>query len=92
MAPLTLAIDQQKGELRLSSEGNTETAQYALEMDREDDQGELTFYHDDIELDPGDTAIATYGNWTRGKPMPLGIDHGSKGTIDQTLELSDASQ
>jgi hypothetical protein len=46
--------------------------------------------HDNIELDPGDTAYLDFGKWAgNGSSIPLEIDRGSDGSIDETLQLTD---
>lgn len=84
-------LDQEKGFLLLSSLGNKQTGTYALLINRIDDAGEQTFGHDEIQLEPDDTAFVEYLKWTgEGGELPLGIDRGSDGTIDETIMLSDA--
>jgi len=62
---------------------------YAVEMVRTDDFDELTFSDDAIPLRSGDTAYLNYGSWNSLRDtMPLGIDHGSTGTVDQVLQLA----
>lgn len=87
---VTTHLDTDKGQLVLDARGNTEPATYSLVMDRISSQGEQVFGHDQIELQPGDTAYLDYAAWQgEGTPLLLMIDHGSDGTIDETIELSD---
>lgn len=87
---VTTHLDTDKGRLVLDAKDNTEATTYSLTMDRIDDQSEQVFGHDNIQLQPGDTAYLDYAAWQgNGTPLLLEIDHGSDGTIDTTLELSD---
>lgn len=89
-AAMTLGIDVAKGNVSLSSKGNKQKGTYSLTMNRIDDAGEQTFGHDGIELEPDATAILEYGKWQGdGQEVPLGIDAGSDGSIDETLSLTD---
>ncbi len=87
---VTTHLDLDKGQLVLEAKNSTEKGTYNLVMNRIDDKGEQTFGHDNIELQPGDTASLNYEQWKgNGTPLTLEIDHGSDGSIDETLTLSD---
>jgi hypothetical protein len=89
-AVMTLGIDVAKGTLSLSTKGNKEDGIYELDMNRIDDEGEQAFGHDDISLAPDSTALLEFGKWTgNGGEIPLSIDEGSDGTIDDTISLTD---
>lgn len=87
---LNVTLDKDNGSLKLFATGNRQTGVYALIMGRFDNNGELYFGHDDIELAPKDSAILEYGKWnSNGATMPLGIDRDSDGSIDETIQLTD---
>jgi hypothetical protein len=89
-AVMTLGIDIAKGTLSLSTKGNKEDGIYELDMNRIDDEGEQAFGHDDISLAPDSTALLEFGKWTgNGGEIPLSIDEGSDGTVDDTISLTD---
>ena len=88
---INVALDSTKAQMSINSAGTKSSGTYGLLMDRYDDKSVQTFFHDDITLGPADTAIVNYGKWTGDKAsLPLGIDRGSDGTIDETLDLTDA--
>ncbi|HMA34121.1 MAG TPA: tetratricopeptide repeat protein [Chloroflexia bacterium] len=88
---MTLHLDPDKATLSLSTKGNKETGTYGLVLDRIDAKGEQTFDHDGITLQAQDTAYIDYGKWTGTEPtLPVQIDHGSDGTIDETIQLTDS--
>ncbi len=87
---INVALDKAKGQLSLNTTGNKTTGTYSLIMDRIDQKGEQTFSHDNITLNPNDTAYLDYAKWSGNKgSVPLGIDHGSKGKISETIDLTD---
>jgi hypothetical protein len=49
--------------------------------------GGFPFYHGDIEILATDTHILHFGAWDGYGAITLEIDHGSDGTIDETIEL-----
>jgi hypothetical protein len=77
----------------LNTQGTKKPGTYEIVMNRLDTKGEQVFFHDDIGLNPGDTATLNYGKWLGdGKPLPLGIDRNGDGKPDETLELTDDTQ
>jgi hypothetical protein len=87
---IVVALDRAKGQLAIGTKGVTVAGTYALGMERIDDTTDQTFLHDNLTLDPGDTAYLSYGDWKGEKSsLALGIDKGSDGSIDQTIELTD---
>jgi hypothetical protein len=87
---ITATLDQPKGQLAIATTGGTGLGTYSLEMVRTDDYDEVTFSHDRIPLSAGDTAYLRFGQWrSDGDSMPLAIDRGSKGSIDEVLDLTD---
>jgi hypothetical protein len=86
-----MALDQANGQLAISTSGGQGVGTYALEMVRTDDDDELTFSNDRIRLRSGDTAYLNFGSWKADRDsIPLSIDHGTKGSIDEVLDLTDA--
>ena len=86
---INIALDTQKGQLRVNTIGNKQKGTYALvvtrysETDAQEFGGEFT-------LDPADTVYVDYVKWQgNGKPLTVEIDYGSDGTIDETAELED---
>lgn len=86
---MNVNLDKVKGTLKLNTKGSQKPGAYALLMERIDDKGEQTFYHDNISLNPNDTAILEYKKWAgEGRALQLDIDRGSQGNI-QTIPLTD---
>ncbi len=89
-ATLKLQLDKVKNTLSIQTPGNTVASTYALVMGRLDKNFAQYFDHGAIQLGPNDTAILDYGNWVGdGATLPLLIDQGSDGTVDQTVQLTD---
>ncbi|MEO8286694.1 MAG: hypothetical protein ABI670_09690 [Chloroflexota bacterium] len=87
---MTLGIDTTKGRLSINTVGNKEAGAYALLMDRIYDDGEQTFGHDNIELEPNSSAFLDYETWKGdGSEISLSIDTGNDGTVDETISLTD---
>jgi hypothetical protein len=85
-----MALDQPNGQLAISTSGGDGVGTYALEMVRTDDYDELTFSNDRIPLRSGDTAYLNFGSWNADRDsMPLSIDRGTKGSIDEVMHLTD---
>src|SRR5205807_6592345 len=64
---LNIALPVGAGQLTLS---NAPGGSYNLLVDRFDEQAELNFKHDGIELESGDPATLQYGPWS-GKDQPM---------------------
>jgi hypothetical protein len=45
------------------------------------------FAHNDLTIAAGDTQYAAYRSWDGQGVMTLEVDHGSDGTIDETVSL-----
>jgi len=60
---------------------------YDLQIERTSDAGVQRFGHLAVTIANGDTEHIDYGAWTGSGSMILLIDHGSDGTIDQTVTL-----
>ncbi|MBI4675174.1 MAG: hypothetical protein HY741_26330 [Chloroflexi bacterium] len=88
---LTVALDKEKGALGLSSLGTEKPGVYGLLMERIDEDGGQTFYHDGIALTPEDVAYVDYSHWQgNNTALELEIDRKGDDTIDETEELTDA--
>ncbi len=87
---VNVGLNLAKGQLSIGSRDSKKPGTYGLVMHRIDQKGEQTFSHDDdIVLAPGDTAYLDFGKWAgKGSTIPLEIDHGSKGKIDEIIELT----
>jgi len=89
---ISAELDMNRGKFILDTTGNIESGKFGLLMHRLDDKGEQFFGNDDIILKPNDSLYLDFLAWKgEGTSIPLSIDHGSKGTIDETLELKDES-
>jgi hypothetical protein len=83
---VTLALDLQKGQLRLTSTG----AGFDVQIARVDDAGMQTFTHAANRETSGDALLFDYGAWMGdGTPMTAEVDSGGDGSIDQMLTLGD---
>jgi hypothetical protein len=88
---INLAVDLKEGFIVIDTDGTQVAGKYTLRMTRIDDNGEQTFTHDSIELDPTDTLYIYYAEWTgNGGTLDVGIDRGSTGTISEHLALTDS--
>ncbi len=61
---------------------------YDVKVARVDQWGEHTFTHASVSFAAGDTQYLDYANWNGSDAVTLLIDHGSNGTIDETLILN----
>lgn len=87
---INLSLDKAKGQLKLNVAGSKGPGTYAVEMDRTVGDDEQVFSHGGVSLSPGDSAYLNFGKWdTNGDSIPLAIDRGSKGSIDETVDLTD---
>jgi hypothetical protein len=78
-AALNLDLPVEGGQLTLN---NTPAGTYSLSLDRDDQQGSISFKHDGVALAGADTAVLQFGSWTaKGQPIPLDVTHnGAKNT------------
>ncbi len=88
---INVKLDKPNGKLSINTVGSKSAATYGVAIARYDPKGgEQVFSHDNVQLESGDTAYLDYGKWTGNKAaMTLEIDRGSKGTIAETLQLTD---
>ncbi len=89
-ATINIDLDQEGGDLILTSDGNTQNAFYALAIVRYDEESEQEFYHDEIELEPRDTVFIHYGDWEGEQDgLELELDWDEDGVIDEVIDLTD---
>jgi hypothetical protein len=73
----------------LSNVESKATATYSFGMTKYDETGVEEFRHDDLGLEPGDTAGVDFDQWDNGEPVAIVVDHnGTKTTIEATDEES----
>ncbi|MEY2430577.1 MAG: hypothetical protein QOC92_302 [Acidimicrobiaceae bacterium] len=82
-ATLSYALPVNGGQLTFSS---PKGATYDLALEREDDQGVLSFRHTGVAIEDGDSASFQFGSWTsRDQSIPLAVTHNG---AQNTQELS----
>lgn len=95
MAPgeaLNLVLNTEEGWLSLDTIDNVELGSYSLLVARYDDNGEQIFGAEAIQLEPDDVLYVDYLLWPgKGEPMPLDLDYGGDGSVDETIEIEDIS-
>jgi hypothetical protein len=85
---ITVTNDTSSHKLKLDNSVGTDTRTYDLVVDEITVDGSHIFNHAQIALSVGDTEYLSYGSWDGQGDMSLQIDHGSDGTIDETILLS----
>lgn len=89
---INVSLDTKEGYLTVDTDGTKQAGEYALYMTRIDDNGEETYDHEGIALEPTDLMYIYYGKWTgNGGELEAGIDRGSDGTVDEQLNLADSN-
>lgn len=89
-ATINIDLNEEDGDLIMTSDGNTQNAFYSLSVVRYDDDSEQEFYHDEIELEPRDTVYIHYGDWVGEKDgLEIELDWDEDGEIDETIDLTD---
>jgi hypothetical protein len=68
-----------------NSRGGTST--YRLALARSGSAGRGRFIHQDVSIGAGDTQLLNVGTWDGAGALTAGVDHGSDGTVDETLTL-----
>ncbi len=88
---VVLHIDQQQRVLRLQIQSvGGGASQFALDIERIDDEDSELFSHAAIGLGAADVAVLRYGAWQgNGKAVALQIDVGGVGTQTRQVELTD---
>jgi hypothetical protein len=87
---INVALNTAKGQLALSSVGSKKPGVYGLLIERTDAKGQQVFWHDNIQLSPGDVGYLDYAAWTGNKgAIQLGIDRKGDGSIDEKISLTD---
>jgi hypothetical protein len=84
---INVTLDYAKGQLIVKSDDNKKPIAYNLAFSRIDDDTELNFSHDALELNAGDTAYVDFGKWT-GTDLTVETDKGSTGTISGTTSIT----
>jgi Tol biopolymer transport system component len=85
---ITLSNNSMTGKLIVNNYDGSISGSYRLSIDRVSAVGEQFFEHSDIAISTGETDYVLYGTWDGHGDMALEIDHGSDGTIDQTVMLT----
>ncbi len=81
---LNFSLDKAAGQLDIKSTGGTASLRnYELNMIRTDANGAQAFSQARLTIKTNDTHSLNFRNWTSGQ-VDVGIDHGSKGTVDAT--------
>jgi hypothetical protein len=80
---VTTSVNQATQELVLNNDHGPDQ-QFNLTVKLHDQSGTTVFINPDLSLDGGDTGHADYGSFD-GLTLPIGIDVGSNGSIDQTI-------
>ncbi len=88
---ISTTIDTNTDQL-LFNNAQANGGQYNLEIKRVSVAGQNTFVHDDIAITATDTHYLDYGSWNGTGSITLYIDHGSDGTIDETIVLENQIQ
>jgi N-acetylneuraminic acid mutarotase len=83
---VTLTANTSSGQLVFNN-SRASGGPYELDILKVDATGEHIFIHRGISMLPTDTHYADYGMWDGSGPITLEIDHGSKGTVDETVVL-----
>ncbi|MFN8492235.1 MAG: hypothetical protein U0350_31840 [Caldilineaceae bacterium] len=84
------SVDSAHGTLTFNNAKANEGV-YSLEIERTDNQGQRVFRANGIMIGSSDTQVINYGLWDNTNdnlaPMTLQVDHGSNGTVDNTIQL-----
>jgi hypothetical protein len=82
---LTMQLDSASGQIVIS--GAQAGSAYDLAITRVSVAGAQTFAHHAVAVAAADTSYVNYGAWDGAGTVTVQIDHGSDGTIDETLTL-----
>ncbi len=83
---VTLTVEIDDGQLKFNN-AKASGGEYVLDVRRVSPAGEQWFVHAGLVISATDTHYVDYGAWDGSGAMTLDVDHGSDGTIDETLEL-----
>jgi hypothetical protein len=83
---ITFTADMDSGNL-IFNNSQASSSIYSLFIRMVSDIGLDYFYHQDIPILATDTQIINFGPWNGSGSILLMIDHGSDGTIDETIHL-----
>jgi len=84
-----VAVNTGQGKLAFSN-AQANGGMYGLEIERANATGMHTFRYPGISILAGDTEYLDYSRWDDTGSLVLEIDHGSDGTIDEQMDLSNA--
>ena len=84
---LTATNDTTAGTLSFS-ERNAAGGTYTLSFERQTATGTQRFWAGHIMIAATDTQVVEYGAWTGHGPMTVEVEHGSHGTVSQTLTVA----
>jgi len=89
---INVALNTKDGDLLINAEELKNDGAFALTMTRIDDQGEETFYNDEITLKAGGVVYVYYAEWKgNGTPVDMAIDSNGDGEIDEAYTSGDES-
>jgi hypothetical protein len=87
---INVALNVKDGDLLINAEELKQDGAFALTMTRIDDQGEETFYNDEITLKAGGVVYVYYAEWKgNGTPVQMAIDSNGDGQVDETYSSTD---
>jgi hypothetical protein len=87
---INVALNVKDGDLLINAEELKNDGAFALTMTRIDDQGEETFYNDEISLKAGGVVYVYYAEWKgNGTPVGMAIDSNGDGEIDEMYTSTD---
>jgi hypothetical protein len=87
---INVALNTKDGDLLVNAEELKNSGAFALIMTHIDDQGEETFYNDEITLAAGGIVYVYYAEWKgNGTPVEMAIDANGDGQIDETYSSVD---
>ena len=89
---INVALNVKDGDLLINAEELKSDGAFALYMTRIDDQGEETFYNDEITLKAGGVVYVYFAEWKgNGTPVDMAIDSNGDGEIDEAYTSGDES-
>ncbi len=87
---INVALNTKDGDLLVNAEELKQDGAFALTMTRIDDNGEETFYNDEITLKAGGVVYVYYAEWKgNGTPVDMAIDSNGDGQIDEAYTSTD---
>jgi hypothetical protein len=87
---INVALNVKDGDLLINAEELKNSGAFALTMTRIDDNGEETFYNDEISLKAGGVVYVYFAEWKgNGTPVQMAIDSDGDGQIDEAYSSTD---